>query len=93
MVKPAFVFDGRNVLDHHALRRLGFEVHGVGKGAELKVVSTIGQTNLVRAFLSLSLTNPAALCFFFATPATPHQRYKAKSVPNKKEKNLKPRSL
>jgi len=29
--KPAFVFDGRNLLDHAALRALGFEVQGIGK--------------------------------------------------------------
>ncbi len=31
MRKPAFVFDGRNILDHAALRALGFEVKGMGK--------------------------------------------------------------
>eukprot|EP00803_Ostreobium_quekettii_P002859 evm.model.scf_168.11 EVM.evm.TU.scf_168.11 scf_168:102738-107798(+) len=31
MVKPAFVFDGRNVLDHDALRDIGFVVYGLGK--------------------------------------------------------------
>ena len=31
MRKPAFVFDGRNILDHAALRALGFEVYAVGK--------------------------------------------------------------
>ena len=31
MRKPAFVFDGRNVLNHEALRGLGFEVYAVGK--------------------------------------------------------------
>lgn len=31
MRKPAFVFDGRNILDHGALRRLGFEVKAIGK--------------------------------------------------------------
>jgi UDPglucose 6-dehydrogenase len=31
MAKPAFVFDGRNVLDHDALRKIGFEVHAIGK--------------------------------------------------------------
>ncbi len=30
MRKPAFLFDGRNVLDHAKLRRIGFEVKGVG---------------------------------------------------------------
>jgi len=31
MVKPAFLFDGRNILDHNALRKIGFEVHAIGK--------------------------------------------------------------
>ncbi|KAL3791054.1 hypothetical protein ACHAW5_002831 [Stephanodiscus triporus] len=31
MAKPAFVFDGRNILDHDALRKIGFEVHAIGK--------------------------------------------------------------
>jgi UDPglucose 6-dehydrogenase len=31
MEKPAFVFDGRNVLDHDRLFAIGFEVHPLGK--------------------------------------------------------------
>lgn len=31
MSKPAFVFDGRNVLPHAALREIGFEVYAIGK--------------------------------------------------------------
>eukprot|EP00638_Chattonella_subsalsa_P003441 CAMPEP_0117750716 /NCGR_PEP_ID=MMETSP0947-20121206/10540_1 /TAXON_ID=44440 /ORGANISM="Chattonella subsalsa, Strain CCMP2191" /LENGTH=454 /DNA_ID=CAMNT_0005568949 /DNA_START=158 /DNA_END=1522 /DNA_ORIENTATION=- len=31
MAKPAFIFDGRNILDHAALREIGFEVHAIGK--------------------------------------------------------------
>jgi UDPglucose 6-dehydrogenase len=31
MRKPAFVFDGRNALDHEALFKLGFNVYAVGK--------------------------------------------------------------
>lgn len=31
MKKPAFVFDGRNILPHADLRKLGFEVHAIGK--------------------------------------------------------------
>lgn len=30
MKKPAFIFDGRNILDHKMLLEIGFEVHGVG---------------------------------------------------------------
>ncbi|MEZ6081938.1 MAG: UDP binding domain-containing protein [Pirellulaceae bacterium] len=31
MPQPAFVFDGRNILDRQALGKLGFEVHAIGK--------------------------------------------------------------
>jgi UDPglucose 6-dehydrogenase len=31
MEKPAFIFDGRNILDLEALRSLGFEAYGIGK--------------------------------------------------------------
>lgn len=30
MIKPAFIFDGRNILDHKKLAKIGFEVEGVG---------------------------------------------------------------
>jgi UDPglucose 6-dehydrogenase len=31
MVQPAFVFDGRNLLDHHKLYEIGFNVYPTGK--------------------------------------------------------------
>jgi UDPglucose 6-dehydrogenase len=31
MIKPAFVFDGRNILDHQALFGIGFNVFAIGK--------------------------------------------------------------
>lgn len=31
MSKPAFVFDGRNILPHAKLRQIGFEVYAIGK--------------------------------------------------------------
>ena len=31
MLKPAFLFDGRNILDLAALREIGFECHAVGR--------------------------------------------------------------
>ena len=31
MMKPAFVFDGRNILDHAKLREIGFIVYALGK--------------------------------------------------------------
>lgn len=31
MVKPAFIFDGRNILDHKRLYEIGFNVYAIGK--------------------------------------------------------------
>jgi len=31
MAKPAFIFDGRNILNHRELQSIGFEVHAIGK--------------------------------------------------------------
>jgi UDPglucose 6-dehydrogenase len=31
MEKPAFIFDGRNILNHEYLRKLGFVVYAIGK--------------------------------------------------------------
>ena len=31
MVKPAFLFDGRNILDHNKLYEIGFNVFPIGK--------------------------------------------------------------
>jgi len=31
MSKPAFIFDGRNILPHEELREIGFEVYAIGK--------------------------------------------------------------
>merc|ERR1712099_117492 len=32
MLKPAFIFDGRGILNHKVLDGIGFEVHAIGKG-------------------------------------------------------------
>merc|ERR1712154_115002 len=32
MMKPAFLFDGRSILNHTLLEDIGFEVHAIGKG-------------------------------------------------------------
>lgn len=37
MTKPSFVFDGRNVLDHGALREIGFVVYSIGKPLDPKL--------------------------------------------------------
>ncbi len=34
MKKPAFLFDGRNILDHKKLREIGFKVYAIGKGKQ-----------------------------------------------------------
>ncbi|MDF1824535.1 MAG: UDP-glucose 6-dehydrogenase [Verrucomicrobiales bacterium] len=34
MVKPAWIFDGRNLLDHAKLREIGFKVRAIGKPIE-----------------------------------------------------------
>jgi UDPglucose 6-dehydrogenase len=31
MVQPAFIFDGRNILDHKGLHKIGFNVYAIGK--------------------------------------------------------------
>jgi UDPglucose 6-dehydrogenase len=31
MAHPAFVFDGRNILDHEALFNIGYNVYAIGK--------------------------------------------------------------
>merc|ERR1712032_637121 len=38
MLKPAFLFDGRNMLDHAELERIGYEVHTLGKAKTLATV-------------------------------------------------------
>lgn len=37
MTKPSFVFDGRNILDHDALRKIGFVVYAIGKPLDPKL--------------------------------------------------------
>merc|ERR1712137_770429 len=34
MMKPASLFDGRNMVDHAAMEKLGFYVHAIGRGKE-----------------------------------------------------------
>ena len=33
MIKPAFIFDGRNILNHKKLYEIGFNVYSIGKTA------------------------------------------------------------
>jgi UDPglucose 6-dehydrogenase len=37
MNKPAFAFDGRNILPHHQLRAIGFDMHAIGKSLSMDV--------------------------------------------------------
>jgi UDPglucose 6-dehydrogenase len=39
MVKPAFIFDGRNLLDHKKLYEIGFNVYPIGKPALTRLVN------------------------------------------------------
>ena len=39
MQRPAFVFDGRNMVDDEALEKIGFEVHRVGRGPKRRTQS------------------------------------------------------
>lgn len=34
MLKPAFIFDGRRILDYDALVKIGFEVYSIGRGGQ-----------------------------------------------------------
>lgn len=38
MTKPSFIFDGRNILDHDTLRKIGFVVYAIGKPLDPKLV-------------------------------------------------------
>jgi UDPglucose 6-dehydrogenase len=33
MLKPAFIFDGRNLLNREALTKIGFRIYTIGKGS------------------------------------------------------------
>lgn len=35
MVKPAFIFDGRGILDIDTLKKIGFEVYAIGRGRDI----------------------------------------------------------
>ena len=39
MAKPAFIFDGRNILDHNRLYNLGFNVYAIGKPSLMHFVN------------------------------------------------------
>jgi UDPglucose 6-dehydrogenase len=42
MQKPAFVFDGRLILDHAKLREIGFIVYAIGKPIDSFIMSAEG---------------------------------------------------
>jgi len=62
--KPAFVFDGRNLLDHAALRAIGFEVLGIGKPPP-------AQDALRSAMAAAAATPPASPRHSVTLPAAP----------------------
>ncbi|KAF4522460.1 hypothetical protein B566_EDAN002544 [Ephemera danica] len=45
MMKPAFIFDGRKILDHEKLCRLGFEVQTIGKRMNREIARSWGSPN------------------------------------------------
>ena len=51
MVKPAFAFDGRNILPHAKMREMGFEVYSIGAPAPNEVVlgEVIGENDAKRS--------------------------------------------
>lgn len=49
MQRPAFVFDGRNVLDHNLLRSIGFTVFGIGKPQPRQDAPTAAESELTQA--------------------------------------------
>merc|ERR1712048_1224077 len=48
MLKPAFLFDGRNMLDHAELEMIGYEVHTLGKAKVLTSWSDMNLSNVAR---------------------------------------------
>jgi len=62
MEKPAFVFDGRNLLDPDALARIGFHVVPVGKKERGEFVSRDLSQTLARIF-SQDVLNPGGHLF------------------------------
>lgn len=50
MMKPAYIFDGRKILDHDALQKIGFHVQTIGKklhraGLSVRSWGTAAQSN------------------------------------------------
>ena len=41
MARPAFIFDGRNILDHKALYEVGFNVYAIGKPPRIHFVNHV----------------------------------------------------
>ncbi|NGZ90266.1 nucleotide sugar dehydrogenase [Psychroflexus maritimus] len=37
MMKPAFLFDGRNILNRYEMKEIGFEVYAIGKGPSIQI--------------------------------------------------------
>jgi UDPglucose 6-dehydrogenase len=55
MMKPAFLFDGRNMLDHMKLEQIGFEVHALGKARNAHTAAPGGEDFVLRASSSHNL--------------------------------------
>merc|ERR1711897_8549 len=58
MMKPAFLFDGRGILDHTGLEDMGFEVSAIGKGrgpnGRLRALSKLPTIRVRKSLLQLT---------------------------------------
>lgn len=62
--RPAFVFDGRNILDHEQLREIGFLVYAIGKpGAGNVVNPDIAERTVCHMISSLIAANASCQIF------------------------------
>lgn len=70
MVKPAFVFDGRKILDHAALASIGFHVETIGQrpgyysnvGMEYFLISGNVTNHFVSIFPGIQMAHRSQWC-------------------------------
>ena len=77
MVKPAFIFDGRNLLDHKKLYEIGFNVYPIGKPPLTRLVTyefKARLNSLSSIAISTALNNPSH-CPLTANGITGRRRF------------------
>lgn len=62
MQQPAFVFDGRNLLDHAALRDIGFVVYALGASSRARVLSVSAVSSAVAGVFAWGLRGGRRAC-------------------------------